>query len=70
MYKYYDIFISEVKRCIVLTLVKRSTGRYNASFTARSWNVSITYDYKRGKNINLKIKKNMTFNFNQFRNHI
>ena len=26
----------------MLTLVKRSTERYNASFTARSWNVSIT----------------------------
>ena len=40
----------------MLTLVKRSTEKYNASFTARSWDVSIT-DYKRSKNINLKIKK-------------
>ena len=37
-------FLSELERCenIMLTLVKSSTERYNASFTARSWNVYIT----------------------------
>ena len=38
------MFISDVERCenIMLTLVKRSTERYSASFIARSWNVPIT----------------------------
>ena len=42
--KYCDVFISVAERCknIMLTLVKRSTERYNASFIARSWNVPIT----------------------------
>ena len=37
-------FLSEVERCeiIMLTLVKRSTERYYASFTARFCNVPIT----------------------------
>ena len=44
LYKKCDVFESEIERFenITLTLVKRSTECYNASFRARSWNVSIT----------------------------
>ena len=43
-YKLCDVFISVVERCenIMLTLVKRSTERYYASFTTRFCNVPIT----------------------------
>ena len=42
--KYCDVFISVAERCenIMLTLVKRSTERYYALFTARFCNVPIT----------------------------